>query len=324
MATTRRKLMSLIEQGVIPPEQVPLAVKVAGLHPSAHAWALLIDRLLLWLGGLALACAVLFFVAFNWSDMGRLPRFALVQAALVLSAGIAVWGSASVMLFRVALTAAFLLIGVLLALVGQVYQTGADPWQLFFLWSLLTLPLVWVARFDALWVAWIGLLNLSVWLYSSTWGGILGSVFFTDNAGLWGLVLINLAAQVVWEWGAQRRGWPGRWAICLLALGSGVPLTLLMMAWVSGETHALTPIVAVYPVWLAVLYGVYRQWRLELFMLAGGCVSMIAVVTLLLARYVLWEGQWNEGSLLLLAGAVFAMGAAAVTWLKRLNAEGAP
>ncbi|WP_271910204.1 DUF2157 domain-containing protein [Vreelandella alkaliphila] len=321
MATTRRKLMSLIEQGVIPPEQVPLAVKVAGLHPSAHAWALLIDRLLLWLGGLALACAVLFFVAFNWSDMGRLPRFALVQAALVLSAGIAVWGSASVMLFRVALTAAFLLIGVLLALVGQVYQTGADPWQLFFLWSLLTLPLVWVARFDALWVAWIGLLNLSVWLYSSTWGGILGSVFFTDNAALWGLVLINLAAQVVWECGAQRRGWPGRWAICLLALGSGVPLTLLMMAWVSGETHALTPIVAVYPVWLAVLYGVYRQWRLELFMLAGGCVSLIAVVTLLLARYVLWEGQWNEGGLLLLAGAVFAMGAAAVMWLKRLNAE---
>lgn len=94
-----------------------------------------------------------------------------------------------------------------------------------------------------------------------------------------------------------------------------------MMAWVSGETHALTPIVAVYPVWLAVLYGVYRQWRLELFMLAGGCVSLITVVTLLLARYVLWEGQWNEGGLLLLAGAVFAMGAAAVMWLKRLNAE---
>ncbi|WP_301584559.1 DUF2157 domain-containing protein [Halomonas alkaliantarctica] len=321
MATTRRKLMSLIGQGVIPPEQVPLAVKVAELHPSPHAWALLIDRLLLWLGSLALACAVLFFVAFNWSDMGRLPRFALVQAALVLAAGVAVWGSTSVMLFRVALTAAFLLIGVLLALVGQVYQTGADPWQLFFIWALLTLPLVWIARFDPLWVAWLGLLNLSVWLYSSTWGGILGSVFFTDNAGLWGLALINLVAQTVWEWGVQRRKWSGRWAICLLALGSGVPLTLLMMAWVSGETHSLTPIVAIYPVWLAVLYGVYRQWRLELFMLAGGCVSVIAVVTWLLARYVLWESQWSEGSFLLLAGAVFAMGAAAVAWLKRLNAE---
>ena len=320
MATTRRKLMSLIEQGVIPPEQVPLAVKVAGLHPSPNAWALLIDRLLLWLGGLALACAVLFFVAFNWSDMGRLPRFALVQAALVLAAGIAVWGSASVMLFRVALAAAFLLIGVLLALVGQVYQTGADPWQLFFVWSLLTLPLVWVARFDALWVAWLGILNLAVWLYSRTWGGFPGGVFFSSSAGLWGLVLINLAAQAVWEWGVQRRGWPGRWAICLLALGSGVPMTLLMMQ-VIFDDQGFAPIVVVYPMWLATLYGVYRQWRLELFMLAGGCVSVIAVVTWLLARYVLWEGQWNEGGLLLLAGVVFAMGAAAVMWLKRLNAE---
>ncbi|RUR33299.1 DUF2157 domain-containing protein [Vreelandella andesensis] len=326
MATIRRQLMSLIEQGVIPPDQVPLAVKAAGIRPSTREWALLIDRLLLWLGGLSLACAVLFFVAFNWSDMGRLPRFALVQAALVLAVGVAVWGSANVMLFRVALTAAFLLAGVLLALLGQVYQTGADPWQLFFIWALLTLPWVGVARFDALWVLWLGLLNLSIWLYSSTWGGILGSGLFANNAGLWGLVVINLAAQAVWEWGAQRRGWPGRWAVCLLALGSGVPLTLLMVAWVSAETYALTPIVVVYPVWLAALYGVYRQWRLELFMLAGGCVSIITVATLLLARTVLWKGgvwsgQWHEGSLLLLAGAVFAMGAAAVTWLKRLNAE---
>ncbi|WP_434984566.1 DUF2157 domain-containing protein [Vreelandella zhaodongensis] len=320
MATKRRKLMSLIEQGVIPPEHVSLAVKAAGLHPPPRAWALLIDRLLLWLGGLALACAVLFFVAFNWSDMGRLPRFALVQAALVLAAGIAVWGNTSVLLFRVALTVAFLLVGVLLGLVGQVYQTGADPWQLFFIWALLALPWVWVARFDALWVLWVGLLNLAVWLYISTWGGVLGSVFFDDNAGLWGLVLINLTAQAVWEWGAHRRGWPGRWAICLLALGGGVPMTLLMMGWIAGEGQGGEPIMVMYPLWLAALYGVYRHWRLDLFMLAGGCVSAITVTTLLLVRYVFWE-TWHAESLLVLAGAVFAMGALSVAWLKRLNAK---
>ncbi|MGY4877500.1 DUF2157 domain-containing protein [Vreelandella aquamarina] len=329
MASHRRELVSLIEQGAIRPEEVPRAVQVAGLTPSPRAWRQLIDRLLLWSGSLALAFAVLFFVAYNWVDMGRLPRFALVQAALLSAAGMAVWGSARMVLFRVALTSVFVLTGVLLALVGQVYQTGADPWQLFFLWALLSLPLVWVARFDALWVAWLVLLNLTVWLYSRTWGGFLDSMFFAGSAGLWGMALINLSAQAVWEWGTQRRSWPGRWAICLLALGSGVPLTLLMMTWVSGETFALAPIVAIYPVWLAVLYGVYRQWRLDLFMLAGGCVSGIAVLTSLLVRFVFWEEsvwqrQWHEGGFLLLAGSVFAMGAAAVAWLKRLNAESAP
>lgn len=320
MTTIRRKLISLIAQGVIPPEQVPLAVKVAGLHPSPRAWVQLVDRLLLWLGSLAVACAVLFFVAFNWSDMGRLPRFALVQTALVLAVGIAVWGSASVLLFRVALTAAFLLVGVLLGLVGQVYQTGADSWQLFFIWALLALPWVWVARFDALWVLWIGLLNLAVWLYISTWGGIFGSVFITSDAGLWGIVFINIAAQSVWEWGAQRRGWPGRWAICLLALGGGVPMTLLMTGWAVGENQGGAPIMVMYPLWLAALYGVYRHWRLDVFMLAGGCVSAMTVTTVLLVRYVFWE-TWHAESLLIVAGAVFAMGALSVAWLKRLNAK---
>jgi len=30
-----------------------------------------------------------------------------------------------------------ILVGVLLALVGQTYQTGADTWQLFFYWAIL-------------------------------------------------------------------------------------------------------------------------------------------------------------------------------------------
>lgn len=170
MATTRRELVSLIEQGAIPPEQVARAVQVARLYPSGQAWAVFVDRLLLWLGGLALAFAVLFFVAYNWAEMGRWLRFGMVQAAIVLAVGIAVWGKATPSVKRLALTAAALLVGVLLALFGQVYQTGADPWQLFFSWVVLTLPWVWVARFELLWVLWLGLLNLTIGLYFRTWG----------------------------------------------------------------------------------------------------------------------------------------------------------
>lgn len=131
MASTRRDLVSLIDQGVISPEQVARAVKASGLRPSPRDWALFIDRLLLWLGGLALAFAVLFFIAYNWAEMGRWLRFGVVQTAMLLAIGIAVWGKRNLTLQRVALTAASLLVGVLLALFGQVYQTGADPWQLF-------------------------------------------------------------------------------------------------------------------------------------------------------------------------------------------------
>lgn len=38
MASKRHELVSLIDQGAIPPDQVPKAVKAAGLCPSPRAW----------------------------------------------------------------------------------------------------------------------------------------------------------------------------------------------------------------------------------------------------------------------------------------------
>lgn len=320
MANSRRELVSLIEQGAIPPEQVARAVKVARLRPSPRAWVVFIDRLLLWLGGLALGFAVLFFIAYNWAEMGRWLRFGVVQAALVLAIGVAVWGKPAPMVRRVALTTASLLVGVLLALFGQVYQTGADPWQLFFIWAVLTVPWAWMARFDLLWVMWLGLLNLTIGLYFRTWGGPFG-ILSNSDAVLWGLFVLNTLALVTWEWGAHYLGWPRQWAVRLLAVGSGVPITLLMMTLIADTHLSWWPVLVIYPLWLATLYGLYRYWRPDLFMIAGGCISLLTVTTLLLARVLLWEGDWHEGSLLLITLAVLAMGAGAVVWLKRLHQE---
>ncbi|WP_386082505.1 DUF2157 domain-containing protein [Vreelandella sp. F11] len=320
MASTRCELILLIEQGVIPPEQMTRAVQASGLHPSPRAWAVFIDRLLLWLGGLALVFAVLFFVAYNWAEMGRWLRFGMVQAAMVLAVGIAVWSKATPTVKRVALTTASLLVGVLLALFGQAYQTGADPWQLFFSWAVLTLPWVCVARFELLWVLWLGLLNLAIGLYFRTWGGPFG-VLASSEAAQWGLFILNTLVLAAWEWGARFQNWPRQWALRLLALGSGVPITLLMMTLIVDSGLSWSPVLAAYPLWLAALYGIYRYWRPDLFMIAGGCISLLTVATLLLARLLLWEGDWQEGSLMLIAIAVLAMGAGAVVWLKRLHQE---
>ncbi|EWG98413.1 DUF2157 domain-containing protein [Halomonas sp. BC04] len=329
MASIRRELVALIERGAIPREQVPRAVALSGLHPSGRAWGLFLDRLLLWLGTLALACSVLFLVAYNWSEMSRWLRFGLVQASLVAAIGVYWWaegrGRANkradhTIVARAALTAASLLLGVLLALFGQVYQTGADPWQLFFFWAVLMLPWAVVARFDALWILWLGLLNLSLALYLHTWGGALGMLFASDAATLWGLFALNTLALALWELGARRWRWlaPG-WATSLLALGSGIPLTLLMLMFILDEWAEVSAAVLVYPLWLAALHVVYRHWRPDLFMLAGGCLSVIVVVTTFFGRHLLWHG--GPGGFLLLSMAVLGLGALAVFWLKRLHRE---
>ncbi|WP_104204563.1 DUF2157 domain-containing protein [Billgrantia saliphila] len=319
MATIRRELVALIERGAIPREQVARAVALSGLYPSGLAWRRFVDRLLLWLGSLALAFGVLFLVAYNWSEMGRWLRFGLVQAALVAAVGVYWWAEGNVVA-RVALTAASLLLGVLLALFGQVYQTGADPWQLFFTWALLLLPWTLVARFDVLWVLWLGLLNLAVALYFRTWGGAFDVLFVGDEIALWGVFLLNTVALAAWELGARRRRWlSAGWATRLLAAGSGVPITLLAMVPFLDEQVSFTPALLAYAAWLVALYAAYRHWRPDLFMLAGGCLSLILVITLFLARHLLWHTE--AGGFLLLAVVVLGLGAAAVYWLKRLHGE---
>lgn len=115
------------------------------------------------LGGLGL----IFWVAANWDSLSRFARFGLLQAGVVVMAIGAAWRpGARVPLGLVALLG----IGGLFAYFGQTYQTGADPWQLFALWSALALPLCLGVRSDVLWAPWalVTVGAVSLWVHAHT------------------------------------------------------------------------------------------------------------------------------------------------------------
>lgn len=130
------------------------------------------SRLLFWLprgtaiAGAALAgLGVIFWIAANWAVLGRFGRFALLEGLFAALCAGAIWRPAA----RVPLALlALLTIGGLFACFGQTYQTGADAWQLFALWTVLALPLCLGARHDALWMPWTLVLMaaLNLWRYS--------------------------------------------------------------------------------------------------------------------------------------------------------------
>ncbi len=130
----------------------------------------LIERLelaALLLGGALVGLGVVMWVAANWDDLGKFGRFWLVGGVLGLSA----LTSAALPRVRVATTlTGVLAIGGLLALFGQTYQSGADPWQLFALWAALALPWTLAARHDASWSLWtiVVFAGLSLWLFAQT------------------------------------------------------------------------------------------------------------------------------------------------------------
>jgi len=296
------------------------ALDIAGTLPRAHHWRAFLDRLLLWSGAVALAAAVVFFIAHNWNDLGKFAKFGLVEV-LVLAAALGYWrlgpekaaGKASLLV-------AAILLGALLALFGQTYQTGADTWQLFANWAGLIAPWVIIGRFAAFWILWLAIANVAIVLYFQVRPGALDIAFASERA-LWTLFAFNTAALVAWELAARRIKWlDERWAPRLLAIASGTSITLLTLHAILDWREASGTALLFYPVWLGCAYAVYRRFMPDLLVLAGGCLSGIVVVTVFLARHLL-QGGAEAAAFLLIAMAVIAMAAVCGWWLKQVARE---
>lgn len=314
---TRENLSSLLVQGQLLPRHTDEALSLSGISPSAQSWHQFIETLLLWLGTLALALALMFFVAFNWSELGRFAQFALVEAAIILAMAVYYKMPKESLVATASLVLASLFLGVLLALYGQTYQTGADTWQLFFTWALLILPWTLLAKLPAQWILWITLLNLSIGFYfeSHVWVFSYSGTFL-----LWTLFIFNLSVHILWELSSHflKHEDSEAWYIRLLVLAAGVPLTWLMFVAVVDKEPALGTFV-VWVLYLSALYVMYKRIKPDLFILAWGCFSAITIIITFLARHILKD--FNSGGLLLLTLTVIALGTASAYWLKHLHKE---
>lgn len=323
MHSRRAQLLHWLDSGIIPPDRADEAFRVSGLAPEPERWLRFLDVTLLLLGGLALASGAVFFVAFNWDALGRFGKFALIQFGLV--AAVLAWWRLGIdrPAAQVALLVAAVLLGALLALFGQTYQTGADPWQLFATWAALMLPWALVGRFAPLWLLWLLLLNLAAALWYDARFGLLGIAFASKDDLAWMLFLLNGAAWAVWEIAARRFDWLvlARWPVRLIATTAGFAITVLVLRSIfDPDSPPILLAWTVYLAWLAVLHAAYRRRLPDLFMLAGGCLTLIVCVTALLAQWML-DGDYVAGASLALALLVIGQAAAAAAWLRRVHLE---
>lgn len=319
MNANRDEVLDWIEQGRIRKDALPQALRIAQVIPGRADWRNFLDAVALWLGAVLCAAAVIFFFAFNWDALGKFAKFGLVEA-LLLAAVAACWRLGLDRLSgKAALLAASLLVGATLALVGQTYQTGADPYELFAVWALAVLPWVAVSRFGALWLFWIGLLNLAAYLYFHAFGGLLGFLFSKERV-LWVLFALNTVALGVWELAARNGiGWlQERWPLRILASASGGLVTALAVWAVADWRDARIATLAAYAVWMLAAHAVYRHWRPDLFVLAGGVLSIIIVATASMVRHIRFD---SAGALLLIGMMVIVLSGLGGWWLKAVAAE---
>jgi uncharacterized membrane protein len=229
-------LRRLLTDGVLLADEESRMEQAVRRQLPWQAWT---DRGLLGIGAALILSGVVYFFAHNWDHLTNPEKLALAAGAVFVSFLGAAWRGFEDLMGKSLLFATSALVGVFIAVFGQVYQTGADSYQLFTAWALLIFPWVVLGRFVPLWVLWLGVLDLAWGFYvpiDALWFGV--DDVSTIRLEFVGLVALNGTALLARE-GIAKRG-----------------LDWLDQGWASKAFLAAT----IAPASLAVIYETLRTW----------------------------------------------------------------
>lgn len=320
MDTERELILHWQQQGRIPQEELPDLLSNYSQPPAPSHWLHFACRLLPSLATLALSAAVIFFFAFNWQAMSVLQKFSLLQGIFLLVFTIYLWAYPKRSLYRaLGLIAINLCCGALLALIGQTYQTGADPWELFAVWAMLTLPITLVSLSSVHWIISLGLINLASLLYLTTFQNM---PFFWIADESWGFffVILNslflVACLIAEKQPSARPLLPDPLASVAAAILSGISATWLAIWTIFDGADSEHLYALVYLLWFLCLSLHYRYRGFNLIVLTGLAGSAIVVISCLLIRAL--ESFMDSTGLLLVGLAVILLSTGASHWLRKL------
>ena len=301
---------------------------LALLYPH-DKWGLWTARLLLALGTALVLAGIIYFFAFNWAKIPPAVKLAGIQAALIGCLVMACRAALKNLHGPLWLLAASVLTGVFLAVFGQVYQTGADAWQLFALWALLVLGWAGIAAFAAQWLLWLLLVNTALWLWWEQ--AALPGEDMAFMILLW-LTLLNGAALALREYFAVARGcaWlAARWTRLLLTVTVLLFMLISPVVWIFEPENASLSIKltgATGVLGHIALYYLYRHRLADLRSLTATVLSACVVLDcVVIKKLIIDPGRvlshailLYEESLLLLAGLLtIGLFTAAALYLKR-------
>lgn len=320
LPATARRVHAAARAANLPEGARNRALTFATNTPAPAEWQRFLSTALALLGaGLLLAGAVCF-VAYNWDRIGRFGKFALIELAITACALVA-WRRLSKMSGRIALFAAAVLVGPLLAIYGQTYQTGADPYGLFLTWMLLIIPWAVAARLSALWILVLGLADLTVVLFSTQ---VLAP---SDKDMLYPALVIaalHVIALATWEWQIRRAGpwledvWAPR-----AVIASG-----FVAVWIPAAAFAVADSDAGLPGRLGVIglaaavagsFYYFRNVKRDRFLITAAAASGMVWITVAVGRLILEELHLDVFGFFIMAAFVVWQITMGVKWYRATN-----
>ncbi len=229
----RQFIEHLYARGVLTQDGRAQALDI--LYP-ADQWMPWISRLLLMAGIALVLSGVVYFFAFNWAAITPAVKFTAIECALFASLLAAWLYGLETTEGKVFNMTAGVLVGVFLAVFGQVYQTGADAWQLFATWALLIAPLAIIGDFIGLWAVWLVVANTGFMLWWQQW---LLLPWGWENFGVAVTGLFNAALYAGYEIYARRgHDWLHHRLAAPVFMGGVVLAFFIPAFWMILDIHA--------------------------------------------------------------------------------------
>ena len=175
----------------------------ADKRSDEHSWKKFLSFNLILIAILLLLAGVIFFVAANWKEIDYFIKLTILISTVIITSLAGGFFGFNNIKGKMLVLLSCLLIGPSLALFGQIYQTGADTYQLFLGWAILITPFLILNYFSGLFFFWIFLLNLSFIMWSNVFLPYFPELIQTPLVFV--LPLGNLAILLLWEFGYYKK-----------------------------------------------------------------------------------------------------------------------
>jgi len=136
------------------------------IYNDKESWQKFLKLFFISLGISFTTAGIIFFFAYNWADLNKFIKIGLIESLIIITASVVLFSKASLDIKNILLTGASILVGVLFAVFGQIYQTGANAYDFFLGWTIFISLWVAVSNFAPLWLVFITLINTTIILYS--------------------------------------------------------------------------------------------------------------------------------------------------------------
>lgn len=257
-------------------------------------------QLLLTVIGLGLlGCSFIYLIAANWWMIPSTYQLMIAPCLLIFSAFAALYFTDQAIIRQALNGLAALSVGLSLAVIGQVYQAGADSYQLFLIWSCMLLPWM-LQRNAAVFVILMTTVQLSLYLYFKQ--------TYVLQAFSWALTLLLNIVSLIYFFCCLKY-YPILRYLVLIYFGVISIFSMLLFLAEYGEFYHLLSVFFL-PM-LSLLYFYLKKHALEMSLSA----LIIAVsITILIVYQISNQYSSNDMALFVVMAIIIFAWCATITW----------